>query len=130
LGAEVHVDERLTERAYGVWEGLVEAERQAAFPDAHAVWRGRGEPDIEGYEGHAAVVKRMRAAVEEWLSRTSTDVVMVTHGSSGRMVILDLLGLPTDGHAIGNLENAAWSRLARGAQGEWSLERHNIGASD
>ena len=128
LGCDLHVDARLTERAYGVWEGLVEAERREAYPEAHEVWKARGEPVIEGYERHAQVAARMHAAIEEWLERAPGDLIMVTHGSSGRMAILDLLGLPTGGHAIGNLENAAWSRLSRTSQGEWSLERHNVGA--
>lgn len=128
LRCEVHDEPRFIERAYGVWEGLVEAERREAYPEAHAIWAARGEPPIEGYERHALVAARMRAAGEEWLERVPGDLVVVTHGSSGRMLILDLLGLPTHGHAVGNLENAAWSRLSRTPEGEWSLERHNVGA--
>lgn len=128
LHCELHVDARLTERAYGEWEGLIEAERKAMYPKAHMVWLGRGEPSVAGYERHALVAERMRHAITEWVERDVGDVVMVTHGSAGRMAILDLLGLPHAGRAIGNLENAAWSLLTRSAQGEWSLERHNIGA--
>jgi probable phosphoglycerate mutase len=126
---EVHIDERLIERSYGVWEGLTWDERYAQDPVESERWLARKEPRIEGYEVHEAVVTRMRAALADWMGEArERDLVLVTHGSAARMLILSLLGLPTDTHAIGNLENAAWSRLRPVDDAPWSLERHNIGA--
>lgn len=125
----VHADARLIERSYGVWEGLTQAERDARYPEEVLRWNSRREPRIEGYEGHESVVARMREALDEWWPRAQgTDLVLVTHGSSGRMLMLSLLGLPTHTHAVGNLENAAWSRLVPVADAPWCLERHNVNA--
>jgi broad specificity phosphatase PhoE len=128
VGADVAVEPRLIERAYGVWEGLTEAERDARYPEENQRWRERYEPLIDGYEGHSAVASRMKAALDAWLPRASADLVLVTHGSSARMLVETLLGLPTGGHRIGNLNNAAWSLLVPAIDGPWSLLQHNAGA--
>ncbi|WP_062378602.1 histidine phosphatase family protein [Demequina pelophila] len=127
-GCELHRDARLGERRYGHWEGLLAHERAERFPDDHSAWMAGFEPDFDGYERHETVAARMSAAAHEWVSRVSGDLVLVAHGSSGRMLLLSLLGLPLTGRTLGKLENAAWSRLAPAAGGGWSLERHNVGA--
>ena len=125
---ELHQDARLGERRYGPWEGLLAHERAEQYPDADAAWRAGFEPDFDGYESHATVAARTTAAAHEWTSRVSGDVVFVAHGSSGRMLLLSLLGLPLTGRTLGHFENAAWSRLVPSPAGGWSLERHNVGA--
>lgn len=125
---EVELDDRLVERSYGVWEGLASAERAARYPAENARWEARDEPNIDGYESHEVVAARMREAAYNWVARVDGDLVFVTHGSSARMLTEVLLGLPSGGHTIGNLENAAWSRLRQVIDGPWSLERHNVGA--
>lgn len=127
-GAQVHTDARLAERDYGPWEGLSAAEREQFDPLQHKEWREGREPEYEGYENHASVGARMSAAVTEWAAQTDGDVLIVTHGSSARMGLLALLGLEVAGRRIGNLDNAAWSRLVQPEGGGWSLDRHNIGA--
>ena len=122
-------DERLIERAYGVWEGLTEDVRSARDPQEHLRWQDRKEPAIEGYESHLDVATRMNAALDEWLPKAAdADLLFVTHGSSARMLTLSLLGLPTDTHRLSSLDNAAWSRLLPVPDAPWSLDRHNIGA--
>lgn len=131
VATEVHTDARLIERAYGEWEGLTWDERYARSPIEAERWLARKEPRIDGYEGHDAVAARMREAVDEWTARLPEgELVFVTHGSSSRMLMLSLLDLETDTHALGSLENAAWSRMAPVDDAPWSLERHNIGADD
>lgn len=130
-GAELHTDARLAERSYGVWEGLTWDERYALDPVESERWLARKEPRVKGYESHESVVIRMRAALEHWLDvAEGGDLVFVTHGSSSRMLMLSLLDLDTDTHALGGLENSAWSRLRPVDDAPWSLERHNIGARD
>ncbi|WP_062388421.1 histidine phosphatase family protein [Demequina iriomotensis] len=124
----LHRDARLAERRYGPWEGLLGHERAERFPDEDAAWRAGYEPDFDGYETHAEVAARMTVAAEEWSARVSGDLVLVAHGSSGRMLLLALLGLPFEGRTLGSLHNAAWSRLVPAASGGWSLEAHNVGA--
>ncbi|SEI98680.1 histidine phosphatase family protein [Demequina mangrovi] len=126
--ATLNQDARLGERRYGPWEGLLAHERESRFPDDHAAWMAGYEPDFDGYETHAEVAARMTAAVDDWIARVDGDLVLVAHGSSGRMLLLALLGLPLEGRTLGSLHNAAWSRLVRATGGGWSLERHNVGA--
>ena len=127
LGVEIQTDARLIERAYGVWEGLTPEQRRETHPVQHEAWSRGHEPQLEGYETHDQVAARVRAAADEWLSRAEGDLVFVTHGSSGRMLILSLLGLPQDSPLIGYLANATWSILAAHHRG-WSLIEHNARA--
>ncbi|WP_062464334.1 histidine phosphatase family protein [Demequina soli] len=124
----LHRDARLSERRYGPWEGLLGHERAERYPDEDAAWRAGYEPDLDDYETHAEVAARMTAAAEEWVARVPGDLVLVAHGSSGRMLLLAMLGLPFEGRTLGHLQNAAWSRLVPAAGGGWSLEAHNVGA--
>ena len=127
LGAPVAVDARLRERAYGVWEGITPEEREERWPVEVAEWHAHGNPGIEGFEVHDLVRERMVAAVDEWVARAPGDVVMFSHGSSARIGIMGLLGLPLDHRTLGNLGNTRWSVLSRGESGSWTLLRHNIG---
>jgi probable phosphoglycerate mutase len=127
-GSEVHTDDRLVERNYGPWEGMSVQEREQYDPLQQKEYRAGREPEYEGYENHASVAARMVEAILEWVPRAPDDLLIVTHGSSSRMAILHLLELQVAGRRIGNLDNAAWSRLVQPEGGGWSLDRHNIGA--
>ncbi|GIG55091.1 histidine phosphatase family protein [Demequina activiva] len=126
LDVDAHPDDRLRERAYGVWEGITAQEREKGWPEEVAMWRAHGNPEIEGFEHHDSVRARMVEAIEEWAGRASGPLVIVTHGSSGRVGMQGLLGLSLAHRTLGNLGNAAWSRLTRRSEGDWTLERHNI----
>ncbi|MDE0572796.1 histidine phosphatase family protein [Demequina sp. B12] len=126
-GLDVAFDPRFQERAYGVWEGLTIAEREATYPDQMKVWRGGGEPQIDGYETHAQVTARVIAGIEEWAQRADSTLVVVAHGSAitqGLHALLDLRATP---RTLEPLDNAQWSRLQRRNDGRWTLERHGIG---
>ncbi|WP_061965170.1 histidine phosphatase family protein [Demequina aurantiaca] len=127
-GSEIHTDQRLVERDYGPWEGLTADEREQFDPLQHKAWRAGREPEYEGYENHATVGARMVEGILHWVEQAPDDLLIVTHGSSARMAILHLLELEVAGRRVGNLENAAWSRLVQPEGGGWSLDRHNIGA--
>ena len=126
LGSQVHLDDRLRERAYGEWEGITPEAREAGWPEAVAAWHAHGTPDIQGFEGHDLVEARMVEAINEWMARTSRDLVVFTHGSAARIGIMGLLGLSLDHRSVGNLGNTCWSRLLRRNDGAWTLERHNV----
>ncbi|MFN3866273.1 MAG: histidine phosphatase family protein [Demequina sp.] len=126
LGTQTHVDERLRERAYGVWEGITPEERESGWPEQVKAWRTYGSADIPGFEHHDDVRGRMVGALEEWAERAPLTLLVVTHGSSGRVGMQGVLGLSLDHRTLGNLGNAAWSRLTRRAHGDWTLERHNV----
>lgn len=122
----MHVDARLAERAYGVWEGLTPHERRTHHPEASATWESGLEPVVlEGYEYHHAVAGRMRAAFEEWAQTVPGDLVFVTHGSSGRMLLLDLIGLPHNSSALGYLGNCTWSVVHPYGEDAFTVFEHN-----
>ena len=127
LGVPVAVDERLRERAYGVWEGITPEAREAGWPQEVAEWHEHGNPHIEGFEVHDVVRDRMVGAIEEWAARAPGDLVVFSHGSSSRIGIMGLLGLPLEHRTLGNLGNTRWSVLSRAETGAWTLLRHNVG---
>ncbi len=128
MGADVVTDARLQERSYGVWEGLSEDVRRSEHGQEHTRWERGLEPRVEGYEGHEAVARRALAAVADHVTGDGTHV-LVSHGSTARMLIGALLGLEWDSRAIGNLGNARWAELENAtgddAPGNWVLRALN-----
>lgn len=124
MGAEVVTDARWRERSYGVWEGLAEDVREADHPEDHARWVSGLEPNVEGYEFNATVRDRALAAIED-LDPTVDAHVVVSHGSTTRVVAGALLGMELGSHGVGNLGNAQWLELARTADGPWVLRSLN-----
>jgi len=129
LGTPVAVDARLTERAYGVWEGITPEEREARWPEEVERWHLHGNPGIPGFEVHDVVALRMVEAIEEWAAKAPADLVVFTHGSAGRIGVMGLLGLPLDHRTLGNLGNTCWSRLTSRGPRQWTLDRHNVSAA-
>ena len=130
-GHDVHIeaDARIAERSYGVWEGLSANQRALDFPEDFSRWQAGLEPRIDGYETHARLAARVREAALEWVERAGPhgEVLFISHGSSGRMLLLELLGLPLTGRLLGHMGNASWSRLELSSGGQWTLQRHNVG---
>lgn len=128
MGADVVKDARLQERSYGAWEGLPEDVRRHEQGEEHTRWERGLEPRVEGYEGHEAVVRRALAAVADHVIGHGTHV-LVSHGSTTRMLIGALLGLEWGSRAIGNLGNARWAELDNAtdddAPGNWVLREFN-----
>ncbi len=124
----IESDPRIAERAYGEWEGLAADQRAIDFPEDFALWQAGHEPRIKGYETHATLAARVQESALEWAERVGPEgeLLMVSHGSAGRMLLLELLGLPLTGRLLGHMNNTAWSRVALGADGRWALERHNV----
>jgi probable phosphoglycerate mutase len=102
--------------------------REAGWPEQVKEWHDHGNPHIDGFEVHDVVAARMVAAIEEWAERAPGDLVVFSHGSSARIGMMGLLGLPLEHRTLGNLGNTCWSRLRRRADGSWTLERHNVWA--
>ena len=106
---QIHEDARIAERSYGVWEGMEADLRQVNHPEDYDRWKAGLEPRIEGYETHAALTARSVAAADEWTARVEAsgggDLVFVSHGSTGRMLLMSLLGLPMQDVAISIIAN-------------------------
>ena len=124
MGAQVVTDARWRERSYGVWEGLPEDVRESDHPEDHHRWVSGLEPNVEGYEFNATVRDRALAAIEE-LTATGGTHVVVSHGSTTRVVMGALLGLELGSHGVGNLGNAQWVELTKQGEGPWILRSLN-----
>lgn len=124
MGASVVIDERLQERSYGVWEGLSEAARRDDHLEEHQRWERGEEPRIEGYESHEAVRDRALAAIQDVASGDGTHV-LVSHGSTTRVVMCALLGVPLGSRTIGTLGNVQWAELTSEHDAPWVLRALN-----
>lgn len=94
VGVPVRVDARLNEMRLGPWEGLIEDEVAARFPEAHSVWHTA--PDrltMDGRETLDEVAARVAAAVRDAAQRPAP-VLLVTHVAPIRVAVLSALGLP------------------------------------
>jgi len=129
MGAEVVTDARWRERSYGVWEGLAEDVREANHADEYKRWVEGLEPNVEGYEMNHTVRDRALAAIDDLAPVEGTHVV-VSHGSTTRVVVGALLGAELGSHGIGNLGNAQWVELTREGDGPWVLRSLNARALD
>ena len=126
-GGEVEVDARLTQRPYGVWEGLTWADVQARWPD-ELERRQRGEdPDIPGWGASPEVASRVGEALHDhWDPQRLT--VVVSHGSALSLGLRDVLDLDPLSRALGSLPHAAWHEIMRVDSGAWHIEAFGRGA--
>lgn len=132
------VDERLIERAYGVFEGLTLAEALAQHEEQVIQWRQTGESEAAGIERSDRVGQRMMDAASEAAQRADDGVtlVVISHGSAITRGIVTFMGLnPLTFDSMRGLDNCHWSELVRmdgvgsGPSGAklWRLAAHNIG---
>jgi broad specificity phosphatase PhoE len=105
----------LRERSFGSWEGLADDEIPRHDPDGYKRWRaghGDGAPDAEP---HAALLARIRGAVDRIAAEhPEGKVLVVSHGGPLRVVHALAHGLDylEHRHAIPFVENCALMRWA------------------
>ncbi len=83
--ADIALEPRLMEVAYGAWEGLTAAEVRARAPEAWAAREAdKWNHPVPGGESYAQVAARL----EDWLADLDGDgpVVAVGHGAAGRIL--------------------------------------------
>lgn len=120
-GLTVQTVPELREKGFGEWEGLTQADLERDYP---ALWhRYHVVRDLEalvpGGETWPQVQERLSVVLRRILAAhpgAEETVLLVGHGGSGRMVILEALGaaLPTLLH----LDNASLSRLDFRGEGD------------
>jgi broad specificity phosphatase PhoE len=130
-GLPVTIDERLRERSFGHWEGLVHAEIEGGWPTEYALWSRGGQPDGVGLEPRGDVGTRVAEAVVEHAERLEADatLVLVTHGAAISAGIATLLGQDAGSwNGISGLGNCHWSVLhpTRTGTPAWRLTAHNV----
>lgn len=107
----------------GEWEGLTAAEVRTRWPEG---WKARQPADGET---RLEVAQRVEGALHRATSALdgAGTVVVVSHGSSLRLGMVRLLGLPEDlWSRVGALANCSWSVLTESSSG-WLLIEHNAG---
>lgn len=124
-GLPVTVDARLRETGLGGWEGLTAPEVEVAYPQEWARWRAGEVVRRGGGELREEVAARALAALADLDGRAP---VVVTHGGTAKVLLVNLLGLPERlATAFAPLANCHWSALRR-LPGGWRLDGHNLGA--
>jgi broad specificity phosphatase PhoE len=94
----VQESEAFREMGFGDWEGLTRDEVRERFPDAQRAWAETPhEAAWPGAETLAAVRARALAGLETLrAAHTGQTICLVSHGITGRLLILEALGLGPD----------------------------------
>ena len=115
-GLEVQAAPKLREKGFGDWEGLTQAELERDYPDLWRRYHVARDLDalVPGGETWPQVQDRVAAALRRILAAhpgPEETVLLVGHGGSGRVVILDALQAPLPTLLRLHLDNASLSRL-------------------
>ncbi len=94
----VQESEAFKEMGFGEWEGLTRDEVRARFPDAHRAWAETpAEARWPGAETLAAVRARALQGLQALrAAHAGQTIAVVSHGITGRILILEALGLGLD----------------------------------
>lgn len=94
----VQESDAFREMGFGEWEGLTRDEVRERFPDAHRAWAETPhEAAWPGAETLAMVRARALAGLEALrAAHTGQTICLVSHGITGRLLILEALGLGPD----------------------------------
>lgn len=131
----LEVDERFSERSYGLWEGLTNEEIKAGWYEQWQVWRRGEQPAGVGLETREHCGIRFRdavldavAAVEKADSGREENLVFVSHGGVSANGIMSLLGMnPSTWVGFQGMDNCHWSVLVPriGANPPWRISTYN-----
>lgn len=130
-GLDVKYDNRLRERAFGRWQGMLITEVAERYPDDYARWR-HGDAVLDpGIESLEDLTRRGTAALHDAADLVGTGTaVVVSHGGTARAACAGLLGWPRDvARTIGGLDNCHFAELRHGSRG-WRLHGYNLGWPD
>lgn len=131
-GLDVATDDALTERAFGLWEGLDGRAIEASWPEQYGAWRAGGDPAGVGVETRAETSAR----VGECLARLSRSagggrVVVVAHGAALTLGTTHLLGLdPSGWFGLRGMDNCHYAVLRDSVRPPgWMLAGWNLAGS-
>jgi len=122
-GLTVQAVPELREKGFGAWEGLTQADLERDYPNLwHRYHVARDlEALVPGGETWPQVQERLSAALRRILAAhpgSEETVLLVGHGGSGRMVILEALGASLPTLLRLHLDNASLSRLDFRSEGD------------
>lgn len=122
-GHAITIDERLQERAYGIFEGLTHAEAMVKHAAVYQEYKTNFSPDfaIPQAESTRQMLTRGQAVFRELAERHPGErIVVVSHGSFLRFVLSDILGVPLGAKQGFRLANGSLSEVVY-EEGEWSV---------
>lgn len=126
----VHIDNRLTEINFGVWEGLEIDRIMASNPEA--LQRYWSDPTSEVPEGGESVMQLSQRVIESigdlrvW--NRSKHLLLVTHGGVIRAILAWVLAMPLSALIRIEVTHGGLSRIRIPDQGNPSLIFHGGGA--
>ena len=122
-GLDVRPLADLREKGFGDWEGLTQTDLERNYPDLWhryhvgkdlkaAVPKGEAWPDV-----YARIARVLRGVLQDHPGPDET-VLLVGHGGSARVLVLEALGAPLPTLLRLHLDNASLSRLDFGPDGD------------
>jgi broad specificity phosphatase PhoE len=129
-GLSISYDQRLRERFFGHWEGLLMSEVAATLPEEYAHWTA-GDNVIGGTvetldDLGKRVCEALLAAAE--LAPPGGTVVVATHGAAARQGIGHLVGWPSEQlRTLRALQNCHWVELTHDGARGWQIGGYNVG---
>ncbi len=130
LGMVAIVDDRLSELAYGPWEGLTQAEVKQRWPEMLRLWKVA--PDrvhFPGGECLGDVRRRIRSLLED-ASAYPGPVLAVTHQAVVRIALLEAQGEPLSAFRHVAVETGSVATLLRQGKRLVLDSLHGIGHPD
>ena len=114
-GGAVTVDDRLTERDFGKWDGMGFPQIAEAYPDLWKIWRTTpAEAEIPGAERIATVAERCLSILGEIVQRhcpKNETVVIVSHTITLKLIMGHFMKLPLNSlHSIG-MSNCGYNEI-------------------
>lgn len=122
-GHALTIDERLQERAYGIFEGLTHTEAGVHHATVLHEYQNTLSPDFTIPEGESwrQLSLRGQAVLQELAQRHPGErLVVVSHGSFLRALLSHILGIPLDKRPGFRLANGSLSEIVF-ENGEWSV---------
>ena len=133
-GLDVRTDARLREFDVGDRTGLTMEEYAVARPAEYERLRAGGFSGFPHDEPVERVAVRMRGALTDAVGSLAPGEtgVVVLHGGSGKLGVLDLLGWSVEHYGtLEGLHNCAWAELTdTGSEGRLKLVRWNVSAPE
>lgn len=123
-GHAITIDERLQERAYGIFEGLTYEEAQSQHSEIFATYqihRYAADYTLPGAESLRGLAERGQAVLQELVQKHPGErLVIVSHGAFLGAVLRDFLGVPIGGKHGFRLANGSISEVVF-ADGDWRV---------
>jgi 2,3-bisphosphoglycerate-dependent phosphoglycerate mutase len=124
-GHAITIDERLQERAYGIFEGLTYAEAESQHGEIYAAYcaqRHTADFTLPGAESLRDLVERGQAILQELAQKHLGErIVIVSHGALLGAVLRHYLGVPLGGKHGFRLPNGSLSEVLYEG-GDWRVE--------